>query len=145
MNIDIAAAVIVAWTLYHEGRSEGASGLALIASVVHNEAQGVHSEIPRLVQNARRYHCWKRLGDAYEYARDHKPPAIGPDGKAWVECQTIAWLLLSGKFQPITKATHYCKKGEAPLAWKTSKRMTYLYTSGGHEFWVDGANAKTQI
>lgn len=118
---------VVAATLYHEARGEGAKGMEAVASVIYNRA---------------RQKRWRKLGYAGVclqrkqfscFNRGFRAPApkTPVDRAALKTCRAIAARIADGKFTPSHGGNHYCTTTCA-VAWKAQLKQPV--TIGRHIF-----------
>jgi spore germination cell wall hydrolase CwlJ-like protein len=117
----LASVDIVARTIYAEASGETVEGKLAVASVIHTRAKGNVNKIVDVILKPRQFSCWN----------DGNIPEEG-SGQAWLDSVLVAEQLLSGKFKPTVKATHYYNPKKASPSWARNQHVVAMI--GNHKF-----------
>jgi spore germination cell wall hydrolase CwlJ-like protein len=117
----LASVDIVARTIYAEASGETVEGKLAVASVIHTRAKGNVNKIVDVILKPRQFSCWN----------DGNIPEEG-SGQAWLDSVLVAEQLLSGKFKPTVKATHYYNPRKASPKWARNQPVVAMI--GSHKF-----------
>lgn len=109
----------IALTLWGEARGEDLKGKHLVASVIWNRGKGNAAAMDKLCK-APAFSCW---------LVKQRPKT---NSAAWKECVRIARDMRSGRFRPLSRATHYHAKTCKPY-WAPSLQLALRH--GGHVFY----------
>jgi N-acetylmuramoyl-L-alanine amidase len=118
----LASVDIVARTIYAEASGESIEGKLAVASVIYTRARSNDiNKIVDVILKPRQFSCWN----------DGNIPEEG-SGQAWLDSVKIAEQLLSGKFKPTVKATHYYNPKKASPSWARNQHVVAMI--GSHKF-----------
>lgn len=138
--------LILALTMWHEGRGEGQNGIRLIADTIYNRALSqdpkegqMKQTLTAVVLAPEQYECWS-IRDPK--AADVPVQVSEEDRKAWQYCVALARLMLRERYEPATTATHYWRAGMELKAWQYD--MEVVVEVGNHVFAKAVSNKTTK-
>lgn len=105
--------MIIALTLYSEAGGEPISNKMAVGSVIWNRAGGDVEKLEAVCLKPRQFSCWNA----------GTPKTPGKRDRAWADCIGIASAMLSGKFAPVTRATHYHDTSIKPPYWARDMKL----------------------
>ena len=117
----LASVDIVARTIYAEASGESFEGKLAVASVIYTRAGKNIRKVVDVILKPRQFSCWN----------DGNIPEEG-SGQAWVDSVLVAEQLLSGKFKPTVKATHYYNPRKTSPKWARNQPVVAMI--GSHKF-----------
>lgn len=120
--------LIVAWTLHREAASEGEYGMTLCASTIYNRAVASGKPPVYVCLKRKQYSCWNRIQSPVAWIERGTIPV----DDAWPLAMRLAQQLVTGRFSPITKATHYHVWSITP---RWTRGMVLCTRAGKHVFW----------
>jgi hypothetical protein len=118
-------AEVIARTLYAENRNHGLAGIRIVADSIWNRARKRDdksvlwvSTLTSVCLEHRQYSCWNS-GKLWAMPI----PGSGSDRVAWDQCWLVASDMLSGRYRPDGRHTHYCNVECSP-AWEKGMEKT---------------------
>ena len=131
---------IVAATIWAEARGEGIVGMAAVAAVIQNRADGIYKRYGSTYRNVClkpwQFSCWNIYKDG---TKDPNLDLIlrGPTGNRWHYAQAITDLVFEKLMgDPTGGATHYHTPDVNP-SWASSPQMRFLRQIGNHKFYFE--------
>jgi spore germination cell wall hydrolase CwlJ-like protein len=134
-----ATILLLALTIWHEGRGEGEEGMRLIADTIANRAMikpadpELEARLAAVVRASHQYECWDTRDI---YSLDIPEQKSEAEKHAWKYCVALARLMVRGAYEPITTSTHYWRRGMELKAWQYD--MQIVGEAGNHVFATKG-------
>ena len=111
--------LLLAWTIFREAEGEGLYGQTLVASVIYNRSRGEPARMAGVVTARKQFTCWNTVKDPAAWAK-RKAARLG--NRDFDSCFRLASELATGRFSPVTQATHYHALSVRPY-WAKSMRL----------------------
>lgn len=124
---------VIAKTLYAEARSEGTTGIRMVATVIYNKGNGNIAKCISECHRNKQFSCWNRRQDI-PTPNDNtifSSKAYWNDAQAWAYCKLVEKEIEIGVFKPLGVWTHYAV-ADCKRRWITT--MTDVHVFKQHVF-----------
>jgi spore germination cell wall hydrolase CwlJ-like protein len=113
----LPSAILISLTLMGEARSEGETGMRLVAGTIwHRAATRRPIDLAAAATDPDSYSCWRTTKPSVKLMRKYNESLA--DARAYEIALKIANEMVSGEFKPLNAATHYCRI-DCDVSWRS--------------------------
>lgn len=117
---------VIAKTLYAEARSEGPTGILMVATVIYNRGSNYATRAAACLK-PKQFSCWNDgLLSTPSTDAVYSPHCAWTDEQAWAFCKTVERKIKKNQFVPMNTWNHYAVNNcKAKWFRKMTNRQTY--------------------